>query len=210
MRTSILSIFLLGLVVASVPSSVFAGDAMSSSSDSQFEPNLITTPPPLYSATPRLHEAQKKVAPTAKKPLPLEVKRTRAKVQGHIVVKHHPQLPHPKTRHKHVYPCKKPHVHTHAITKKNVLFTSLKRHHHLSQCVVYPGSLKSNIQRIASQYGWSRVVWTLPQDYRWVGKTRISGHSLSSILGKLLKDYPLQAQLYQGNHVLVITPRTLQ
>lgn len=76
--------------------------------------------------------------------------------------------------------------------------------------VLYAGSLRNNIERIAHQYGWDRVVWTLPEDYRWVGETTIKGGDLPSILRQLLADYPLQADFFEGNHVLVITPRTLQ
>lgn len=80
----------------------------------------------------------------------------------------------------------------------------------LSYATVYPGSLRQNIQRIAGKYGWHRVIWRLSKDYRWVGKTRLSGYGLNGILVKLLKSYPVQAQLYEGNHILVIVPRALQ
>ncbi len=75
---------------------------------------------------------------------------------------------------------------------------------------VYPGSLKENIERIASHYGWHHVVWDAPEDYRWVGYAQIHGENLSIILRQLLNDYPLQAVFYQGNHVLYIHPRTLK
>src|ERR1700679_2149175 len=54
---------------------------------------------------------------------------------------------------------------------------------------VYPGSLKENIERIASHYGWRQVVWDAPEDYRWVGKAHIKGENLEGILSKLLADY---------------------
>lgn len=75
---------------------------------------------------------------------------------------------------------------------------------------VYPGSLKENIERIAGHSGWHQVVWDAPQDFLWVGKAKIQGENLSSILNQLLADYPLQAIFYQGNHVLYIHPRTLK
>jgi len=121
------------------------------------------------------------IAPPPLFPLPLEVKRVQIKM-------HHRPAKHPKHK---------------------LLFAPLKRHHRFSRCIVYPGSLRSNIRRIAGEYGWHRVVWTLPKDYRWVGKTRISAKGLFGILGKLLKDYPLQAEFYKDNHVLVIVPRTI-
>lgn len=79
----------------------------------------------------------------------------------------------------------------------------------LSAGKLYPGSLKANIQRIARHYGWPLVVWALPNDYEWVGHAKVSGSTLSEVLSKILENYPLQAAFYQGNHVLVITPRTI-
>lgn len=76
--------------------------------------------------------------------------------------------------------------------------------------VMYPGSLKSNVERIASNNGWSRVVWMAKSDYRWYGKAQIVAYSLPGVFDKLLKDYPVQAQFYEGNHILAIVPRTIQ
>lgn len=74
----------------------------------------------------------------------------------------------------------------------------------------YPGSLKNNIVRIARAYGWKHIIWNSAEDYHWIGKIRVAANDLPDILRKLLKDYPLQADFYNGNHVLVIKPRTLQ
>lgn len=71
------------------------------------------------------------------------------------------------------------------------------------------GSLRDNIERIAREHGWSRVVWNNKKDYNWVGQTKITYTSFEGIMGKILKDYPLQAVFYQGNHILVIQPRTI-
>lgn len=71
-----------------------------------------------------------------------------------------------------------------------------------------PGSLRDNIQRIAKDYGWKQVVWALPEDYQWVGYARWRSDSIQHTLRQVLKDYPLQAVLYRGNHILVIRPRT--
>ncbi|MCH9743799.1 MAG: toxin co-regulated pilus biosynthesis Q family protein [Gammaproteobacteria bacterium] len=88
-----------------------------------------------------------------------------------------------------------------------------KHHHPLvivkKAAVIYPGSLKNNITRIASGFGWDQVVWKLPSDYQWVGKTRIVAHNMQGIFQKLLSDYPVQAVFYRGNHILLIRPRTL-
>lgn len=78
-----------------------------------------------------------------------------------------------------------------------------------SRNTIYNGSLRTNIIRLARHYGWKRVVWSAASDYNWVGTTRIRANSLPNLLSKLLRDYPLQAQFYKGNHVLVIVARTL-
>lgn len=54
---------------------------------------------------------------------------------------------------------------------QHVQHVSVKK---LSTIDVYPGSLKENIERIAKHYGWRQVVWDAPEDYRWVGKARIT------------------------------------
>ena len=76
--------------------------------------------------------------------------------------------------------------------------------------VIFPGSLKSNISRIAHDNGWDQVVWDIPSDYQWVGKTKIRAANLQGIFQKLLNDYPVQAIFYKGNHILLMRPRTLQ
>jgi len=157
-------------------------------------PTRSTAVPPLYSATPRVHETHKQVVPTASKSTPLEVKRIQARADGHISVT--PLAPEHQAA-------------LSAMSKNNVLLASLKRHHQQAICIIYPGSLKMNVQRIAAQHGWPRVVWTLPEDYRWVGKTRIKAQGIKNVLAKLLTNYPLQAQFYEGNHVVVIVARTI-
>lgn len=75
---------------------------------------------------------------------------------------------------------------------------------------MYSGSLRANIIRLAHEYGWKQVVWTLPNDYRWVGDTVVDADTLPATLRVVLQNYPVQAQMYSGNHVLVIVPRTLR
>lgn len=72
------------------------------------------------------------------------------------------------------------------------------------------GSLQQNIQRIGRENGWRNVVWDIPNDYQWVGNTRVVADNLEDALTKVLQNYPVQAIFYQGNHVLLIRPRTLQ
>lgn len=75
--------------------------------------------------------------------------------------------------------------------------------------MLYQGSLRHNIIRIAHNYGWDTVVWTAPEDYLWSGYARVTGNSLQELFSKILIKYPLQAQFYSGNHVLAIVPRNL-
>ncbi len=72
------------------------------------------------------------------------------------------------------------------------------------------GSLQKNVRTLARQYGWTQVVWDVPNDYEWVGSVAINAASFNGLLEKILVGYPLQATFYHGNHVLVISPRTLQ
>lgn len=73
---------------------------------------------------------------------------------------------------------------------------------------IHPGSLQATMQRLAKKFHW-RLVWKVPNDYSWTGEVTLSGPDLPTILDQLLKDFPVQARFYQGNHVLLITPRSL-
>lgn len=72
-----------------------------------------------------------------------------------------------------------------------------------------PGSLKENIVHLAKQLGWSTVIWQPSYDYQWVGISHFSQKNLKEILNEVLEHFPLQAIFYEGNHVLVITPRNI-
>lgn len=72
---------------------------------------------------------------------------------------------------------------------------------------IHDGSLKRNIERIVRLAKWGKVVWALPYDYRWVGKSEITGDSTQDVLQKLLAGYPLQAVFYEQNHIVQIKPR---
>ena len=85
-----------------------------------------------------------------------------------------------------------------------------REHHGPISVTIYPGSLKSNIVRMARYFGWKKIIWQPSVDYKWVGKTRLKAQSFFNVLQKILVNYPLQAQFYQGNHVLVIVARTLK
>jgi|GEM_PF-1851054 len=79
-------------------------------------------------------------------------------------------------------------------------------HHALT---FYTGSLRENLKRLAASYGWKDVVWLPQNDYQWHGRVTLQGKSLDRVLTQVLKRYPLQAQFYDGNHILVVAPRTL-
>lgn len=66
------------------------------------------------------------------------------------------------------------------------------------------GSLKENLERIMSRYHW-RVVWKAPYDYNFDG--RVTGTSLTNVVGKLLKPFPLQAVMYMSNRTIMVVPR---
>jgi len=66
------------------------------------------------------------------------------------------------------------------------------------------GSLKENLERIMHRYNW-KVVWKAPYDYNFDG--RITGTSLPTVIEKLLKPFPLQAQMYMSNRTLAVVSR---
>lgn len=67
------------------------------------------------------------------------------------------------------------------------------------------GSLKENLERIMDRYHW-KVIWKAGYDYNFDG--RVTGSSLPNVIEKLLKPFPLQAQLYMSNRTMIILPRT--
>ena len=84
------------------------------------------------------------------------------------------------------------------------------KQHRVRYVMLYPGSLKANIIRLARDTGWKHIIWQSDDDFHWIGKVRVAAKNLPDILNNILKDYPLQANFYTGNHVLVIIPRTIQ
>lgn len=83
-------------------------------------------------------------------------------------------------------------------------------HASMTSVKIEAGSLKANIVRLSQQFGWQHVIWLPTADYHWIGNARVAAKNLPDILNKILINYPLQADFYLGNHVLVIKPRTLQ
>lgn len=75
---------------------------------------------------------------------------------------------------------------------------------HHNYVISVSGSLKRNIERIMHRYHW-RVLWHAPYDFNFDG--RIIGANLPDAIRKLLKPFPLQAQMYLSNRTIVIVPR---
>jgi len=96
-------------------------------------------------------------------------------------------------------------------TSKAVVPVSVKKETRCSKHALtfYTGSLRDNLTRLASSYGWKDIVWLPRNDYQWHGRVTLQGKSLDRVLTQVLKRYPLQAQFYDGNHILVVAPRTL-
>lgn len=95
------------------------------------------------------------------------------------------------------------------LVKKKMTSTRCER----GPFVMYPGSLKDNIERVAASHCWYVVKWKADSDFEWVGSqhgTVIRASTLQEALRKVLQKYPLQAQFYMGNRVLAIEPRTLK
>lgn len=76
--------------------------------------------------------------------------------------------------------------------------------------IVYQGSLKDNIERIAKENGWHKVVWNVSYDYSWVTTMPIKSNNLIGAFNMILKNYPVKAIFYKGNKVIEITPRTIK
>lgn len=84
------------------------------------------------------------------------------------------------------------------------------KHSHGISVKMYAGSMQANVTRLAHYFGWQHVKWLPQVDYNWTGTTTMHAANFPTLLGVVLNHYPLQAQFYQGNHVLVITARTLK
>ena len=72
------------------------------------------------------------------------------------------------------------------------------------QVMLFPGSLKTNLERIMRTQPWT-LLWNVPYDYEVVGRASVRGKDLYDALNQILKDYPVRATFYQGNHIVTIT-----
>ncbi len=76
---------------------------------------------------------------------------------------------------------------------------------------VMPGSLLANIERLSQIYGWkvANNGWQLPVDYQIKFAYPLLVHDLFGGLNKLLKRYPVQAQLMQHTKEVAFASRPL-
>lgn len=118
-------------------------------------------------------------------------------------------LPRAQTYHDHTHGYVTPPVQPVVSTPKSYEAYAYKRSGRYS-VPVYSGSLRNNIKRILTRFGWKRLVWYPNYDFRWVGSVTMHGASVQDIIGQLLVDYPLQAVFYRGNRVVVIKTRIAQ
>jgi len=72
---------------------------------------------------------------------------------------------------------------------------------------VHTGSVKANVEQMVAQSKWGRVVWNVPNDYRWIGNVTITATSIQDAVSQYLEPYPVQAVFYKKNHVVSIVPR---
>ena len=77
----------------------------------------------------------------------------------------------------------------------------------ITMLTLEPGTLKENIERINQTlpYPWD-IKWKGNNDYRVIGSATVMGKDLYEALDKILQYYPLRAEFYTKNHVLLIVP----
>lgn len=71
---------------------------------------------------------------------------------------------------------------------------------------VYPGTLKSNLQRIMKTQNW-KMLWNSKYDYHVISEATIHGRNFQDALNKLLLNYPMQAVFYNQNDIMTIVSR---
>ncbi len=77
----------------------------------------------------------------------------------------------------------------------------------LTMLTLEPGTLKENILRInqALPCPWE-IKWQGNNDYHVTGSATVMGKDFYEALGKILQYYPVHAEFYTKNHVLLIIP----
>jgi hypothetical protein len=68
-------------------------------------------------------------------------------------------------------------------------------------------SLRYNLERLARDAGWSRLVWKSPEDYRVSEGLVFRGADALAVTRQMLDRYPVRLEFYELNQVGVIVPR---
>lgn len=74
---------------------------------------------------------------------------------------------------------------------------------------VYPGTLKSNLERLMEKSQF-KLLWNSKYDYRVVSEASIKGKNFNDALNNLLKNYPVNAVFYEQNNIMTIVSRKAQ
>jgi len=74
------------------------------------------------------------------------------------------------------------------------------------EITVYPGTLKSNLERIMKNSTY-KLLWNSKYDYRVVNQATIRGKSFDDALNRFLVNYPVEAVFYEQNNIMTIVPR---
>ncbi len=81
------------------------------------------------------------------------------------------------------------------------------QHHGPYKILMKQGSLQGNLNRLAAQYNWGRLVWSPVKDFQWPKTETISADNLNDLFMVLLANYPLQAHFYKQYDLIVIKYR---
>lgn len=68
-------------------------------------------------------------------------------------------------------------------------------------------SLRYNLERLAREAGWSRLVWKSNDDYRVSEGLVFRGADALAVVRQILDRYPLRLEFYELNQVGVVVPR---
>jgi len=68
-------------------------------------------------------------------------------------------------------------------------------------------SLRYNLERLAHEAGWSRLVWKSAEDYRVSEGLVFRGADALAVVRQVLDRYPLRLEFYELNQVAVVVPR---
>ncbi len=85
-------------------------------------------------------------------------------------------------------------------------FGSMDNNYEPYHLTIYPGTLKSNLERLMKGNAYA-MLWLTKYDYPVIGKAIISGKTFNEALNKLLENYPVRATFYKQNHIMTVVER---